>query len=159
MPQDIQMSDDHLTLSAVCEEHDAGPKWLASATGRSLAQVYRYLSGEATIPSLIWRVLYGRTRDLRIVQLMTGDVPVVFVDVDDNRSDYERHDAPTLKQLVRCRRRHLECEENILDMLADGRIDRKDAAAFAAYQRNHPAAMQTAHKLYLQIKDEYERSR
>ncbi|MFA5187019.1 MAG: hypothetical protein WC551_11105 [Patescibacteria group bacterium] len=157
--EDIEVSDDHIILSDICEEHAISPKWLASATGRSLSQVYRYLSGESTIPSIAWRVLYGRTRDLRIVQLVTGDVPVTVVDLlGDEPTVFERLDAPSLKQIVHHRRQQIACEEALLDILADGTITRRDAKAVSAYKNSHPKMIATAVRMYQAVMSEYERS-
>ena len=157
--KDINVSDDHLTLSDICEEHGVGPKQLASATGRSLSQIYRYLSGEATIPSIVWRVLYVRTRDIRITQLITGEVAVTVVDlIGDDRSIFEKLDAPSLKQLVNHRRQQLVCEESLLDILADGAVNKRDTKAIGAYKRNHPKMIATAVQLYRAVMDQFERS-
>lgn len=157
--RDIDVSDDYLILDAVGSEHDITAKHLASMTGRSLAQVYRYLSGEATIPSLIWRTLYEKTRDIRIPQLVTGDVPVTVVDLVEDETAFERLDAPGLKQIIRQRKEQIVCEDNLLDILADGKITKKDAAAVAAYKRNHPKMIATSIKLFRAVTDAYERSR
>ena len=157
--KDIQVSDDYLTLSAILDEYDLTVKWLSRAVGLSESQVYRYRSGDATIPSVVWRVLYKKTRDLRIVQLVTGDVPVTVVDLVKNQTVFDRIDAPSLKQLVRARREQIAVEENLLEILADGAVDRRDAKAVAAYKRNHPKMIATATKIYMAVMDEFERSR
>lgn len=163
MPRDegIEMSDDYQLLSTILEEHpELGPKWLVRMTGRSLSQIYRYLAGEATIPSVVWMHLFQATRDQRIIRLLTGELPIVVVDtVPPDESISHQLDGPTLKQLCACRREQLAAEEAILDIIADGKIDKKDAAAIERYKRSHDKSMVTACKLYQGVVNEFKRSK
>jgi hypothetical protein len=73
------MNDDHLLLDRILEDHGITVKQLCLSTLRSSACVYRYLSGEATIPIIVWRVLYDKTEDIRILILVAGDRKVLAV--------------------------------------------------------------------------------
>lgn len=161
MPRDeeLQLSDDHIILKKVLDKHQIAVDWVALTIGRSSSQVYRYLAGEATIPSIIWRRLYERTRDEQIMRLFAGDVPVVVVDIEIKEDIYDQIDGPTLKQNIRLRREQLAVEENILEILADGKINKKDAAAIERFKQNHDKAVITACKIKQLIIAAFERSK
>lgn len=71
------MSDDHILLIKVLERHDITVKQLSTWTGYAGITIYKYRDGSKTIPSIIWRVLYKQTRDPRIIELLTGDLPII----------------------------------------------------------------------------------
>jgi hypothetical protein len=153
--KDIDVSDDYLTLSEVLDSAALSPKWLAAAVGRSLKTVYRYLSGEATIPSVVWRVLYDKTRDTRITAMITGAVPVVVVDLLDNEPD----GIPALAELVRMRGRQIEAEKEMLDILADGIVDDHDRDSLRRLRTAYREMIRTQSQVFYAIEHQYERSR
>jgi hypothetical protein len=63
-----------------------------------------------------------------------------------------------LKRLIQKRRKDLECEMAILDILADGRIDRDDAKAIEKYRDVHPEAVKLDAQIYHTIISQYEKS-
>ena len=75
------MSDDHILLADIIESADINAKQLSGMTGRGKSTIYKYLSGECTIPSIVWRVLWEKTQDLRIVWLVTGDKRMIVIPV------------------------------------------------------------------------------
>ena len=83
--ENIEVSDDHLLLTDVLDDHGITVKRLAMDSGRGASTVYKYCSGEATIPSVIWRVLYRLTKDPRVIKLVTGDVGCMVVPVPEDR--------------------------------------------------------------------------
>ncbi|RKY08446.1 MAG: hypothetical protein DRP56_04125 [Planctomycetota bacterium] len=153
------MSDDHILLSDILDDHGLGVKWLKAAVGRSIAQVYRYLSGEATIPSVVWRVLYDKTRDVRITEIVTGEVPVVIVDL---LGDFGRgariSRVPEIANLIKMRSRQIEAEQQMLDILSDGKIDAQDAGSMRELEKDFKRMLKTQSQIYYAIKQQYERS-
>jgi len=144
--EDHELSDDNLTLSQALEDAGMTVKQLASLTGRSGSQIYRYLSGEATIPSVIWRTVYGRTRDLRILQLITGDISVISVPVE-TCGDLKC----SLETLIKMRRSQIGVEQEILDIFADGRVDDSDRRSIERFKKEFPRMMGLQGRIYAMI--------
>ncbi|MCE5184552.1 MAG: hypothetical protein LLF76_00305 [Planctomycetaceae bacterium] len=154
--RDIEMSDDYMVLQQVMDEHGLSAKWLAQVTGRGLSTVYKYLSGEATIPSVVWRHVYARTTDQRILQLMTGDMVVAVVELPQATVAL---DVPTLAELIEIRKEEIAVEEELLNILEDGRVDLHDARKIEDYKRHHNKMMATCCAMYQRVMQEFERSR
>lgn len=57
-------------------------KQLAAASRRHQATIYRYMSGDLTIPVAVLNAAFRLTGDLRIVLLITGGVPVQIQALD-----------------------------------------------------------------------------
>lgn len=151
---DIQVSDDHLLLSAICDEHGLTAKWLAMKVGLHQSSVYRYLSGEATIPSVVWRELFAKTRDLRIVKLMVGEVPLEVIPLDRVDGDAVGY-ADWLEQ----RKVELDVERELLAIFADGTVDANDATAIEAYELHFNRSIATQVNLRHRILAEYKKAR
>lgn len=149
------MSDDHLLLQDICEEQSITAKQLASRCGRAICSVYRYLSGEATIPTLIWRTVYGISRDVRIVKLMTGEVPVMVAQVAEEMA---RIDKPAVRHLLAMRKKQIAFEAEAINITADGIIDKKDRHAVARYRKVFPEMMELQFQIYKGICDNYDRA-
>lgn len=115
MIEDSNVSDDNLLLSQILEDGGITVKQLCLYTGRSSACVYRYLSGEATIPSLVWRVLYDKTEDARILTLVAGDRKVLAVTPKDAGGL-----KMSLESLVAMRKQQVSVEAELLEILTDG---------------------------------------
>jgi hypothetical protein len=149
LPQarDIEVSDDNLTMSAAIEDAGIAVKQLAMLTGRSAAQVYRYLSGEATIPSIVWRVIYSRTRDYRILQLITGDMPVLSVPFEAPSDDLKC----SIETLIRMRRAQIAVEQDMLNIFADGKIDGGDRQAIERFRKEFPRMLGLQSRIYAMI--------
>lgn len=154
--EDINVSDDHLLLQEILEGHGLTAKWLIGKTGRSSSQVYRYLGGEATIPSVVWRVLYERTRDERIGRLFTGDVPVVTVGLKIEHSGADA--ATSIKQLCAARKQQLTFEETLLDILADGVINERDRKYIAKLKAEFPKMISLQTQIYSAVTGEYQKA-
>ena len=155
--KDIEVSDDYLVLDAICEDHDLPPKALASMVGRAKATIYRYLNGEATIPSFVWRVLYEKTRDVRITSLITGAVKVVVVDLLPDCGPGDPR-VPEIKSLIQMRGRQIKAEEKMLNILADGKIDEQDATEILRLKKDFRRMLNTQSQIYYAIERCYERS-
>ena len=153
--EDYDVSDDNFLLGDILEEHDITVKQLAMATGRAAPTVYRYCSGESTIPSIVWRVLYKKTGDPRIVKLITGDVPVIEVPllpVGKKAGD----DTATFGQLINNRRKEIEFERRILNILEDGRVDKLDSKDIAELKKIFPGMIEGASRIFQAITNEYD---
>ena len=152
----IEVSDDHLLLQAVCESHNVTAKRLAMLSGRAASTIYKYMCGEATIPSVLWRALYAATKDERIVNLITGEVPVAVVELP---TEAVRLDAATVKSLIECRRRALACEQAILEIIADGKVDADDRVAVERYNTEFPRLISSLYQTFMAINGRYEKTK
>ena len=149
------MSDDHLLLTDILDEYDTTVRQLALAIGRAAPTVYRYCSGESTIPSIVWRVLYEKTGDIRILKLITGSTNCVVVPLPDSPL---RLDRPTIEHLHAERLKQIDCERCILDIIADNIIDYKDRPTIEEYNLAFPRMIQSLYQTHQTINDEYTRS-
>lgn len=152
---DYEMSDDYLLLTDILEEHNITVRQLALSIGRAAPTVYRYCSGESTIPSVVWRVLYEQTGDIRILKLITGSTNCVVVPLPDNPI---RLDRPTILHLYSERKKQLLCEEYVLDIISDGAINRKDRITVEKYNRAFPKLIESLYQTHQAINREYKRS-
>ena len=149
----VDMSDDHILLAEACDEYGITAKQLATMTGYGQSTIYKFLAGTATIPMVIWRALYKLTEDPRITKLITGDVPVVEVPLN---LDPAGVDAPTLRRLLESRQSSIAFEKNILDILADGKIDSLDAREIAKLKKIFPKMITDQAQIYHAITGEYD---
>jgi hypothetical protein len=137
--RDDDMSDDNLVLQAVLEEHGVSVKQLAAGVGRTAMHCYRYLAGGQTIPSVVWRWLYAQTKDARIIELLTAGSGVVMVPIEARKAV----DKLAYRDLVEQRREELRCEDYVMKIVADGKIDAADRKAIDAYKQNFPQMIRT----------------
>ncbi len=151
---DRDMSDDHILLISLLERYDIPVKQLALWTGYAAITVYKYQDGTKTIPSIIWRVLYKHTHDHRIVELMTGDLPVIVTPLPDGNGGT----AATLSTLIEARGQQLDWERVILSILADGRIDALDRRQVAQIKERFPLMLSTLVQLQQTITRQYDLS-
>ena len=151
---DTDMSDDNILLIAVMERHEITFKQLSMWTGYALSTVYKYRDGALTIPSIIWRVLYKQTRDPRIMELITGDLPVIVTPLTRAKADT----AATLETLIESREHQLDWERGILGILADGRIDALDRRQVAQIKDRFPRMLDTLVQLQQTITSQYDLS-
>lgn len=142
------MSDDYILMQKVMDDGCVTVKQLVFNTGMSERAIYKYRSGELTIPSVIWRVLYTITNDHRIQELFCGgNFLMIPLKHKSQRPDY--------KKLINARKSQLKCEEFICQILADGVVDESDADAIKNYKRCFHKAMNDAVALYQSIVEEY----
>lgn len=151
---DRDMSDDHILLQSLLVAYDIPVKQLAMWTGYAATTVYKYRDGAKTIPSIIWRVLYRHTHDHRIVELMTGDVPVIVTPLPAGNGDT----AATLSTLIEARGHELEWERVILDILSDGKVDALDRRQVAQIKDRFPMMLSTLVQLQQTITRQYDLS-
>lgn len=133
-------------LHQVLHEHAITCKQLSLAADRDLSTVSRYLSGEKTIPIEVYRAIFCLTRDLRIIGLVNGNVPVVvsLARPADAASVLTARAAPPrrppLNQLLpetcaACRS-SADAVEYVGKIVADGKFDRSDLTALRNAQRH-----------------------
>jgi len=151
---DTDMSDDNILLIKLLERHEITVKQLAMYTGYAEATIYKYRDGSKTIPSIVWRVLYKHTGDHRIVELTTGDVPVVVTALPEDESDT----VATLSTLIESRGQQLDWERDILDILADGKIDSLDRRQVSQIKERFPRMLSTLVQLQQTITHQYDLS-
>lgn len=70
MPRDAEI------LTDVLRERGVSIDALAERAGYDDKSIYRYLSGERTLPSIVIRAAFELTHDGRLLRLITGAVPV-----------------------------------------------------------------------------------
>ncbi len=141
------MESEHILVQEILKKHEVSVSQLADEVGMADSTLYEYTGGrKKNIPLAIWRALYALTEDVRIPDLIVGEVESFIVPMPKSGID----DCPqgTLKQLIEKRRKDLECEMAILDILADGRIDRDDAKAIEQYRDVHPEAVKLDAQIY-----------
>jgi len=151
--EDNNMSDDHLLMSELLEAHGITVKQLALGSGYAASHIYRFLAGHATIPMIIWRVLWEKTSDQRIIRLITGETTVEVIPLLEQ---VPKLDKATIRHLHNERRKQIECEGLVLDILADGVIDGHDRKRIAEYRRAFPELIQSLYQTYQAINDAYD---
>ena len=136
--EDIEVSADHILLASVMDKREISAKQVAVWTGRGTSTIYKYLSGEATIPSIVWRALYERTQDPQIITLLTGQMPVYVVPLTTISA---KADSVMMAHIIKTRKAQLKCEELVLDILKDDKIDQSDAAVIENYKKIFPESI------------------
>lgn len=136
------MSDDNLLLGQILEDGGITVKQLCLYTGRSSACVYRYLSGEATIPSLVWRVLFEKTEDNRILTLIAGDRKVLAITPKESGNL-----KMSLESLIAMRSHQLTVERELMEILADS-THTNHRQAIEQFKRDFPRMVGIQARLY-----------
>jgi len=147
--KDIDLSGDNEILSAILDDHDITVKQLVMWSGRQQTIVYKYLSGQATIPSIIWRELYRHTGDDRIPEIFVGEMPYVLVPVVN--SDGDKLDADKLESLIAMRQSQIGFESQALDILTSDKDDREKRQALADLRRKFPDMIKHQSQLFQAI--------
>jgi len=155
MQKGVEVSDDHILLSTICDERDITAKQLSMLTGRALSTVYKYLAGELTIPSVMWRSLYKLTLDVRIMLLLAGDVPIIIVPLIKQKCKNGNEDTPSLQELIEVRKKQIACESLVLKILADNRIDSADRIAVAKYRTEFALMIENQSQIFQAITHEF----
>ncbi len=143
MPYDAEL------LGRVLDDHDVPAKRLAHAAGLHSATIYRYLSGEKTLPSTVLRAAFELTHDSRLVNLITGNVPVAYQIVGSAEggavgtgrplrvppiAQIDDHASEAVENAAKCMR-------YILAILKDGRVDASDRTAGESFKKHEAAAV------------------
>lgn len=133
--KDIDVSDDNIFLQQVMEKHGITVKQLAMFTGRAAPTIYKYLSGDLTIPSIVWRSIFERTADVTIFNLFIGSIPCSIAPLVPLKAGPNK---ATLASLLTMRKKQIAVEGYVLRILADGEIDESDNIAIANYRLAFP---------------------
>jgi len=145
----IDMSDDYLLLDAVLEDNPAiTVKRLAVETGLGTSTLYRYRIGGATIPSIVWRALWRLTGDERILGLITGGTPTIVVRLTGGDCG---PDEATIKRLLEMRQRQIACEQAIIEIIKDEKIDSDDRKMIDVYKQDFPEMIESQYQIYQAI--------
>lgn len=150
----IDVSDDYLELQRLLDEHKITPKTLATWAGRSLVTIYKYLSGECTIPMIIWRSIFAHTFDIKVFNLVRGDIPIIVVSPTDEDLSFG---TDSLRELLSMRQKQLKLEEYILQILEDGQIDSSDRTAVANFRLAFPDMINAQARMHQAIINEYKK--
>jgi len=151
------MEEEHILAQEILKRHNVSVSQLADKVGMADSTLYEYTGGrKKSIPICVWRALYSLTQDVRIPELIIGEVESFIVPMP--RRGVEDGTECTLKRLIEKRRKDLECEIAILDILADGRIDEDDWKAIEQYRDAHPEAVMLDAQIYHTINGQYEDS-
>jgi len=151
----IEVSDDNIFLQTLLEKHGISPKQIAGWTGRGVSTVYKYLSGELTIPSVVWRSIFDHTLDPTVFAIVRGDIPCVIAPMIVLNTSI---DTATLEHLVSMRQAQLKCEQYILNILTDGKIDKSDVTAVANYRLAFQDSMSAQIQIYHAINSKYKKA-
>lgn len=150
--EQIEVSDDNIFLQELIGKHSLSPKQIAGWIGRGVSTVYKYLSGELTIPSVVWRSIFDHTLDPTVFTIIRGDIPCVIA---PTISIKPAADAATIKHLIGMRRAQLQCEKYILDILADNAIDKSDVTAISNYKLAFQDSIAAQIQLHRAITDKF----
>lgn len=141
-------------LREITDEHPALPvKRLAALANRDKSTVYRYLDGQKTIPCDVLRAAFEATFDQRLLRLVSGRVPMVFVLAGNGQSGAGVAEGdgfplrlPPISDLLSeaCDsvERAAESVKHMAAIVADNRIDQSDAGEITQFQRDASAAME-----------------
>lgn len=136
------MPYDATLLSDVISQHNITVPALAMRSGYDDKSIYRYLSGERTVPSTVIRAAFELTLDMRLVGLVSGMIPVSMMVAKFSNAKPPR--IPPLDQLIpetcNATKSAAEALQYIARILADSKIDATDKTAIENYKRHSAAA-------------------
>jgi hypothetical protein len=144
--EEIEVSDDNIMLSSAMERNQVTVKSLALWTGRSQSTIYKYLSGEITIPSVVWRSLYEHTLDAGLITLLTGTLKVLVIPLTSKPA--QGHDTALMNKLIKSRKITLQVESLVLDILDDGAVTETDKKKLERFKEIFPQSLIEQYQLY-----------
>ena len=146
----IEVSDDNIFLQTLLEKHGISPKQIAGWTGRGVSTIYKYLSGELTIPSVVWRAIFDHTLDPTVFAIVRGDIPCVVTPLVSITCPQ----GASLKRLLEMRKKQLSLENYMLQILENGKIDVSDVTAIANFKLAFNDAIEAQEGIYRAITNE-----
>jgi len=156
LDKDRIMEEEHLLVQEILKKHNVSVSQLAAQAQMADSTLYEYTGGRRkNMPLSVWRALYELTEDVRIPELIMGEVESFIVPMP-KKGWQSGGPEDTLKRLIQKRRKDLECEMAILDILADGRIDEADWKAIEQYRDAHPEAVKLDAQIFHTIMSQYE---
>jgi hypothetical protein len=150
------LTDEHLFVQDVLRDRDITVTQLAQRAGLADSTVYEYTGGRRkNIPMVVWRALFELTEDVRIPNLVMGEARDSW-----SRSRIRIRSTPMNPRSSNSSKnaRSIWNAIAILDILADGKIDRADNEAIHRYRDAHPEAMKLEAQIYYTIMAAYEKS-
>lgn len=147
--RDIDVSDDNVLLDQVMSSHGVTVTQLALESGRSASTIYKYLSGDMTTPTIIWRSIYRLTGDHRIVELLLGSTDFVFVPIEPEVNKLDPHD------LLMMRKEQLNFEQAVVEILLDGDPGKREMAKLEEINKVFPRMVACAAGIREAINREY----
>ena len=74
------MEEEHILLQEILKRHTVSVSQLADKAGMADSTLYEYTGGrKKSTPLSVWRALYALTQDVRIPELIIGDVECFVV--------------------------------------------------------------------------------
>ncbi|MFO0971849.1 MAG: hypothetical protein U1A27_00210 [Phycisphaerae bacterium] len=149
-------------LHQVLSDHEISPKALGAWVNRDVTTISRYLSGERTIPLDVYRAVYERTRDPRLMQLMAGTIPIsVTLIIAAPASAHLPPIPPLPEYLPRACAAVRDCAqavEQIGAIVADRQITVQDGVAVRTFRAAAAAAIRELQTLLAAVRLPDERS-
>ena len=146
------MATEYVVLQELMTKHDITVSQLALKASLADSTVYEYTGGrKKNIPMPIWKALYEITEDSAILNLVIGEVETFVVSMPKDFSDSDA----ALKKLIEKRKKDIECETEILNILSDGKINKNDYVAINKYKALHPETIKLSNQIYHAITTEF----
>lgn len=127
MPRDAQI------VAAVLRDRGVSIDQLAERAGYDDKTIYRYLTGERTLPSIVLRAAFELTLDARLIRLITGAIPACLTfpgsPAPANRPVRVRPLADGLTDAGNAIESTGKLVRYLRTVLRDGAIDGKDLSA------------------------------
>jgi len=148
------MTAEYIVLQEIMTKHAITVSQLALKASLADSTVYEYTGGrKKNIPMPIWKALYEITKDSAILNLVIGEVETFVVSMP---KEFDDSDA-TLQTLIEKRKKDIECETEILNILSDGKIDKGDFDAINKYKSVHPETIKLSNQIYHAITTEFKK--
>jgi len=151
------VSYDAELLGQLIDEGTPPAKRIAVVTGVSCDTVYAYRHGRIKhIPMRFWRDLFAATKDLRILSLITGGVPVSTCVL----SDIPRiaNEQTAVQSVIDAIGKFHKQQEYVSRIISDGVIDQTDAAAVRGYNASYGEFCSHNWALHLAINEAFSKS-
>ncbi len=149
------MKSENLLMQDLLSKYDITISQLAQKCGLADSTVYEYTGGrKKNIPVNIWRALFELTEDMLILELITGNSEIFAV--PKPKFNRENIDNATLQKLIEKRRKDLECEMAILEILSDGKVDKTDHQSVETYKSVQPESFKLGWQIYSIITNEFQ---
>lgn len=150
------IQEPHIVLLTVMDDNEVTVGQLARRSGCGESTIYKYRSGELPVPVFIWQCLYELTRDHKIPAIITGDVPVMTIDLPD---EIDATDIEAMKHLAGVTGSNAECVQEFVKIFADGRVDAKDREAVLKLEELVPEAIRQLIQFKVSVRRQYENLR
>ena len=151
------MTDEYIFIQDMLKRHNISVSQLAEAASMADSTMYEYTGGRRKNPPLcIYRALYALTEDPCVLDLVIGDVESFVIPMPKKGVD-DTGEA-TMKKLIEKRKKDIECEMAILEILSDGKIDAEDKTAIEQYRQAHPESIKLSAQVYHSIMRQYQGS-